>query len=372
VSASSLAIQNSVQLYGGQSLPDIGSGDVAQLQASAQAYLDNNTTTAANDGRISNGAAAAASIIQNGYNPDNASDNQALVTTIAGGCSLIPGVGPILGAIIIGMYEIGTQVIAPLVDKLLGYSSTPTCSSSGNWTTAGVLANCGITSFPPAGTLAGLVVPALGKAYAQQMNCDAFNKVPGTIPYGFQMTVGPLLKMWNQTTGGDLIDYFVPRMTTYDWPGGGGGGNIFTGNIDCAAGPFCSAVLAPYAFLPISEVPEWGANNLHILDPFTEGSEWIRLAANAGPLRLAATTPRIVSLHLMPLSPNAPIMSVGPASAVAAPGMSTGGKVALSVAVVGAAAAGGVGIWAFMTHQAYGEAWSRVWKRSTGKLLRKG
>ena len=296
MSASSLAIQNSIQLYGGQSLPNIGSGDIAQLQSTAQAYLDDNTTTAANDGRISNGAAAAASIIQNGYNPDNADDNQKLVVTIAGGCSLIPGVGPVLGAVIIGMYEIGTQVIAPLVDKLLGYSSIPTCSSSGNWTTTGVLSNCGINSFPPAGTLAGLVVPALGKAYSQMMNCDAFNKVPGTIPFGFQLTIAPLLKMWNQATDGDLIDYFVPRINAYDWPGGT---DTFFGNISCAAAPFCYSTQSQYAFQPLSQVPEWDSNGNHILDPTTEGASWMRVAANAGPLKSASpTTPRVVKLDL--------------------------------------------------------------------------
>jgi hypothetical protein len=82
---------------------------------------------------------------------------------------------------------------------------------------------------------------------------------------------------------------------------------------------------------------------------------------------------KVIALHLTPPSPNSPIMAVGPASSVAtSAGMSTGSKIALSVAVVGAAAAGGVGIWAFVTHQGYGQAWSRVWRKSGGKLLRKG
>jgi hypothetical protein len=50
--------------------------------------------------------------------------------------------------------------------------------------------------------------------------------------------------------------------------------------------------------------------------------------------------------------------------------MSTGSKVAVSAAIVAGSAAAGVGVWAFLTHQAYGEAWGRVWKRSGGRLFR--
>lgn len=97
------------------------------------------------------------------------------------------------------------------------------------------------------------------------------------------------------------------------------------------------------------------------------------LLVYTGPSITFGANQRIVPLHLRLPSPNAPIMAVGPAIAVAAPsGMSTGGKIALSVAIVGGSAAAGVGIWALMTHQTYGGAWSRVWRKSGGKLLRKG
>jgi hypothetical protein len=63
----------------------------------------------------------------------------------------------------------------------------------------------------------------------------------------------------------------------------------------------------------------------------------------------------------------------GQTTAVSTPAsMSTGSKVALSVAIVGGTAAAGVGVWAFVTHQGYGEAWSRVWRKSGGRILRKG
>lgn len=56
----------------------------------------------------------------------------------------------------------------------------------------------------------------------------------------------------------------------------------------------------------------------------------------------------------------------------AAPGtLSTGGKVALSVAVVAGSASAGVGLWAYLTKQAYTEAWSRVWRRTGGSLFHK-
>jgi hypothetical protein len=53
------------------------------------------------------------------------------------------------------------------------------------------------------------------------------------------------------------------------------------------------------------------------------------------------------------------------------PAMATGTKVALSVAIVSGAASLGVGTWAFVTKQGYTEAWSRVWDRTGGSLLRK-
>lgn len=73
---------------------------------------------------------------------------------------------------------------------------------------------------------------------------------------------------------------------------------------------------------------------------------------------------RTISLHLNPAD------AASSASSSTITPMSTGSKVAISAAVVVGSAAAGVGIWAFMTHQGYGEAWSRVWKKSGGKLLR--
>lgn len=68
--------------------------------------------------------------------------------------------------------------------------------------------------------------------------------------------------------------------------------------------------------------------------------------------------------------PNAMATATPIAPASASTPLSTGSKVALSVAIVGGTAAAGVGVWAYLTKQGYSEAWSRVWKETGGKLLR--
>jgi hypothetical protein len=54
-----------------------------------------------------------------------------------------------------------------------------------------------------------------------------------------------------------------------------------------------------------------------------------------------------------------------------APGMSTGAKVAIGALALGGAAAGGVGIWAWLTHQAYRKAWGKIWDETGGKVVDK-
>jgi hypothetical protein len=51
-------------------------------------------------------------------------------------------------------------------------------------------------------------------------------------------------------------------------------------------------------------------------------------------------------------------------------GTSTTAKVATSALVVGGTAAAGVGIWAWLTHQAYGAAWKKIWNETGGRAYR--
>jgi hypothetical protein len=51
-------------------------------------------------------------------------------------------------------------------------------------------------------------------------------------------------------------------------------------------------------------------------------------------------------------------------------GMSTAAKVATSTLVVGGTAAAGVGVWAWLTHQAYGAAWKKLWSETGGRAYR--
>jgi hypothetical protein len=351
--ASSLAIQNSVQLYGGQSLPDIGRGDFAHLQASAQSYLDQQTTPAATDARETRGTVAAASLIANGYDPNNDADNQLLVSSIAGGLCLIPAIGPVLGAVLMAMYEVGVEVIAPAVDKLFGYSSVPTCSSTGNPTAALMLSLSGISTTPPTGTLAGLIVPAYGKAFLDLWNCNTFNHIPRSVPFGFQVLAGPLLQMWNKNTSGALIDYFVPCINASDWPmrwanfgvsgplgsGGGPGSNLVYGPFlfgnGTAPGPGGEHIQAQgaYAFQPLSQVPA------SVADPSFEGLTWMRIAANSAhssSSRIRGSRNFTVHLNLAPgpgggASPAPPAPAVSPiASTVAKTTVLTLGGVTLA------------------------------------------
>jgi hypothetical protein len=348
MSASAAAISNAEALYGGN-MPDL-SGDVDQLDSQAQSWMAAQTTTAATSAHVEAGASAAADLITNGYDPDNSADNQQLVVAVAGAVSLVPPAGPVIGAVLLGMYELGTKVLGPLINKLFGYSSTPTCNSSDNWTAQGVLATSGVLSFPPAGTFAGLVVPALGKAYADQQNCNAFNGVPGALPWEWTLTLGPLLRMWNGAAGGTLIEYFVPRINMYDWPGGPLPTEFvydYSSNSSyCVAGPFCFPEQGPYAFQPLSQVPVTDADNKAIADPAGEGVRWIRVAANSGPVK-----PSLV------------------AASTVATSMSTGAKVAMGAAIVGASAAAGVGVYALATKQGYGSAWSRLWSKSGARIF---
>jgi hypothetical protein len=82
------------------------------------------------------------------------------------------------------------------------------------------------------------------------------------------------------------------------------------------------------------------------------------------------TGPRLLDLN-NPWVLRAKAGGGGVSMKLATPGMSTAGKVATGAAIVGGAAAAGVGIWAFLTHQAYGEAWKRVWKKTGGRAFKR-
>lgn len=306
------AASSAALLASGQSLPTIARTDLAAASAQGQAAIALATSSSATAARQANGAADAASLASNGFNPDDPGDEQKLMGAIAGGLALIPGAGPILGAAVELLWQLGTQVMGPALTKLFGYCSNPAgcCSSSGNWTVRQVLAASGVTSAPPAGTFAALAVPAFGQSWADAMNCK-----PNYAGAGYSILLPGLVAVWNAAATGPMQDVFVPYLTDrsgtlFGQSAGFAGGPPEPTNF---AGPFGYPEQGPYAFLPLSQVPPW------IAKPIYEGQMWTRLSVKSPPVQ---SRPRVsIALHVpKPTDTAAAPASSGPAPLLLAAG----------------------------------------------------
>jgi hypothetical protein len=141
-------------------------------------------------------------------------------------------------------------------------------------------------------------------------------------------------------------DYAVLFQTVRAWnaahaPGNGGGLLLAPGNYSIGMN---------YEASLIEQIVSLSGGDTNIVN----GALLIHTGAIHSP-------PKIVTLRLHGAAP-------APATSVA---LSTTAKVALSAAILGGSAAAGVGVWAHVTGQGYVAAWSRVWGKSGGRLLKR-
>jgi len=338
---------------------------LSDASQSAQAELKAETGVDVNQQRVAQGASSAISLAKNGYNPDSPSDNANLVHAIAGGLCLVPGVGPLLGAAVEGLWLVGNTVACPLENAFasIGFGSPSpacggkTCSTSGNWTAQSVLEDSGINASKlPKGSFASFVIPAIAANTAQSMNCKS-----GIPP---EVVVDAAAAIWNKVHAGPAVDVFVPPLNTTWNPAG-------------VASPTGSAIMIPFwqsvsnsntgnvdpnlyfAFQPFSQIAaklKFTASDVkaHFAMYFPPGPGlWITtpgrvVSINSGAL-LPQTQPIAVHFGGKTLTPKpAPItlhfggkkLTTTTAAGAKAPGapMSAGGKVAAAAGVAGAGA----------------------------------
>lgn len=181
----------------------------AQVQAQVQAETGVDTSNA----RVGAGAAAAADLAANGFNPQSSADQGKLIHAIAGGLALIPGPGVILAGAVEALYSVGSVIAAPVTDFFasvgLGMrSDAPPCQVKGApWTPAGVLASAQArNALPPMprGSFASIVVPALATYAANAANCK------GGMPPG--VIIDAVVTMWNRTHAGPAAPFYVPPL----------------------------------------------------------------------------------------------------------------------------------------------------------------
>ena len=294
-------------------LQQAASAQFSAASSSVQATIDSQTSDAAAQARIAQGAASAADLAQHGFNPNDPADNAKLIHAVAGGLCLVPGVGPLLGAYVEGLYLVGNVVAGPVQDFFAGVGlgvrhDAPPCQTSGNWTPAGILSQARGVSIPknvPSGSFADLMLGALAMYSAQTMNCK------GGIPAG--VVVDAVVSIWNKSHAGPLAPYFVPPIAV-----GGGGvapeivtawehvSDSSTGNVD--PNVF-------YAFQPTANLRNVGVSNIN--DP---SKWWPSLPYPIAPdlPGQTHTAPRIVQVNTgAPLAP-APALTDAQRAAIAA------------------------------------------------------
>lgn len=344
-----------------------------QAQVSAQASSIQQTLAAqtgvdTQNATVAQGASSAASLLQNGFNPQSASDNANLVHVIAGGLCLIPGVGPLLGGALEALWQVGSVIACPVTNAFASIGlgtpcNAPPCRTTGNFTTAQMLEGAPPM---PRGSFASLAIPALASAAAQAANCKQV--APAAV------IVDAVVNVWNKTHLGPAVPYVVPALQTI---GGYLYGGDFIGGMN--EGPNANVT---YAFQPAlaaaaARVLTQSGNTIALFGPpaplpgYTLSPPRL-VMVNAGAL-IPPITPHTLTLHLGPPPPPAahPVtltLHLGPRPSTAASarapahaGMSTGGKVAAGVATAGGAAL----LWWLGSHR-----WRWVTPRWAGKLVR--
>ncbi len=192
----------------------------AQVNAYGQAgaqWLQTNTGVDAN-AQVNQQGAAAAQLFQNGYDPTNQNDNQAMVFVIAAGLNAIqtpPGIGTILSGALLTLYEVAKPMACPVAAffHAIGISqsdcSSPPCQVNGPAPTPGSILSsitlpAGATQ---PGTFAQFVLGALAQNAASVGNCKS------AIPP--EAIVDAAVRMWNANHAGPAQDLYVPPLLPF-------------------------------------------------------------------------------------------------------------------------------------------------------------
>jgi hypothetical protein len=338
-------------------------GALAAQSAAVQAQVKDATGVDTQQAAVAKGASSAFGLISNGYNPGSDSDNAQLVHVIAGGLCLVPGIGPLLGGAVEGLWAVGNAVGCPLENAFaaIGFGSpSPACgghpcTTSGNWTVQSVMQeNAGLRALPsmPRGSFAAFVIPMLAYLAAQAADCK------GSVPPA--IAVDAAVALWNKTHAGPAAAYLVPAMLA--GPGGvapfslllAGAGASVTGTTPSARAGQPANIF--YAFGPANAAK---AEGLAFSGSTVTFNPWATLSAPPG---ASVTSPRIVMVNTGALLPQAqPIAvhfggktltpkptlsmhlhgsSLSTAAGARGPAkpMSAGGKVAAAAGVAGAGA----------------------------------
>jgi hypothetical protein len=294
-------------------------GQVASAQqaiqgasADAQAQWNQAVSQEANDARVINGAAAAGSLLQNGFNPNDPADEQKAYQAIVAGVSLIPGIGLVLGGALEILDAIGVAAASAL--EALGLISKPGCTYTGTPTINDVLSEYPVPAAnTPQGSFASLAMAALGQNVLQQRICS-----PKRYPNDW--ILAGVASLWNQYAQGAPQTLWVPPLDVTD-----------SLSVFDPMNPYITDQV-PYAFQPIQNVPSY------IQNPST-------LFAN----RYVGAA---VTVNAGPFVPPAPSASTGGGTG-ASTATSPAKTAALATAGIAGAGVVGVGLYAYFTKMTF-------------------
>lgn len=325
------------------SLPDPAQiqAQVAQAQATAenlpaeaQAKWAAATSDQAAARAKSNGIAAATGLLQNGYDPGSAADNQALIASVAGGLAFIPVSGPFLAGALL-LLDAAAAGIADVLESI-GLIPKPGCVTKGSPPTAAQVLDAmkakGAQMRP--GSFASLALPAIAYNVSEQFYCRP--------AYPTTWVLQAMVNLWNQNTPGvawntiwdiPLSDVFYPMGSSTPFGAGPTAPNNFARNPNLT-----------YLFQNADPLPVSTPSNLEaIMGIVSTGSQTMQISV--GPW----------------LDWNAILASqVKP--------MSTGTKVAIGVGATAAVAAGSMAAYGLATGRGAGYLFGRAATGTKGLL----
>lgn len=289
----------------------------AKLQGASsdtQAYITQQTGIDTQNARAQAGASAAITLLQHGYSVGNMADNEALVTAIAGGAALVPGVGPILAVAIEGLWQIGKVAACPTMKVFadLGIAELPPscggkpCVRSGRAATVQDMLVGSALPPMPVGSFASLVMPALATQAAKEDNCQA------AFPPSF--VVDSVAAIWNQVHAGPAVDFYVPPLNATSPIIPFVGSSLAVGLNDPHVKYAFQPILNAWGYLqanPVGPDPSGGVNyNLYRQSPARV------ISLNTGALLdLNTVAQKIVAIHFGPVSTSTPAATAAKAAA---------------------------------------------------------
>lgn len=284
----------------------VTNGAVDTLSNAAQDFYNSHSTEQAQEQTIVNGVSAAASLASNtnaSCPPNSECEFETGAEVIAVYAAVLTAATGPVGAVIGAIAE-AVDVVAHEILKWVGAPVGPSCVTTGPpMTYRQALQGSGIR---PAGiasnSLASLALPLFAQDVANGWNCKPN---AGTLRFlAYSTAIPGIVKFWNANSSGALIDYYVPRIWqpesatgyTSETTQNGQGGPVKLSELLNHPGPvtgyqssiFMNSAAAPFAFMPLSQVPVWsggGTSGYLIKSPADEGKDWIRIKASAGPMK---------------------------------------------------------------------------------------